>query len=519
MKQTPRLILTVLLVMAGIADLTVAATIHVPQDYKTIQAAVDQASAGDTILVTAGIYRERVRLKEGITLRSAGDDARGTLGLKRAEAVILDGGGKDGDGPGVAMAEGSTLNGLTVTNVGLYDDVEWKKHHATQGNEQPHEHIGQPGTAGVSVIGVNCTIRHNIVHHIGYTGIAIQGVAGRFCTPQVQQNICYRNMGGGIGSMRGSTAIIESNVCYQNFYAGIGHEGAAPLVVNNECYENIRAGIGVSEGAKPVVRGNKCYHNRRAGIGIRTDPSTAPVIEDNDCYENDMAGIGCEERCAPLVRSNRCYKNALAGIGCRDGARPLIVGNECRDNEMAGIGVEGGAAAVIQGNKCLNNKLVAVGVTSAATATILDNELSRTGGAPPIIAVKEGSSALIHGNRISGGGVAAVLIQGKATIDGNTFTGIGEQQGNAVWVWEGSTAAISENSFVGYRTAINAMKAAVVISENKVKGFRGTAIVVKDGAPPPHVFGNTAISADPAAKVVDVSGPSGVVEKNGLQEE
>lgn len=80
-------------------------------------------------------------------------------------------------------------------------------------------------------------------------------------------------------------------------------------------------------------------------------------------------------------------------------------------------------------------------------------------------------------------------------------------------------AAISENSFVGYRTAVNAVKAAVVITANTVKGFRGTAIVVKDGAPPPHVFGNTAISADPAAKVVDVSGPSGVVEKNGLQEE
>ena len=55
------------------------------------------------------------------------------------------------------------------------DDDEWKKHHQTQGEHQSHEHIGEPGTAGISAIGVSCTITNNIVHHIGYSGIAIQG--------------------------------------------------------------------------------------------------------------------------------------------------------------------------------------------------------------------------------------------------------------------------------------------------------------------------------------------------------
>lgn len=83
------------------------------------------------MLVTAGTYRERLRLKESVTLRSAGDDAKGKLGLTRADATIIDGGGKLGEGPGVAMAEGATLDGFTVTNVGVYDEAEWSKHHAT----------------------------------------------------------------------------------------------------------------------------------------------------------------------------------------------------------------------------------------------------------------------------------------------------------------------------------------------------------------------------------------------------
>ena len=65
------------------------------------------------------------------------------------------------------MAEDSKIDGFTVTGVGLYDDTKWKKHHATQGAQQAHEHIGVPGTAGIAVMGIaHCTVMNNIVHHI-----------------------------------------------------------------------------------------------------------------------------------------------------------------------------------------------------------------------------------------------------------------------------------------------------------------------------------------------------------------
>ncbi|MFH1301213.1 MAG: DUF1565 domain-containing protein, partial [Planctomycetota bacterium] len=121
-----------------------AETIRVPEQHKTIQAADDAAQAGDTILVASGTYKERIKLKAGLTLKSDGDDSKGTLGLKRAEATIIDGGGEQGEGAGVTMAERSTLDGFTVTNIGVYDDAKWNKHHATQGEEQSHEQIGAP---------------------------------------------------------------------------------------------------------------------------------------------------------------------------------------------------------------------------------------------------------------------------------------------------------------------------------------------------------------------------------------
>lgn len=69
------------------------ATVRVPQDHAAIQAAIEAARDGDEVVVGAGTYRERIRLKPELVVRSAGEDAMGKLGLKRAEATIIDGGG------------------------------------------------------------------------------------------------------------------------------------------------------------------------------------------------------------------------------------------------------------------------------------------------------------------------------------------------------------------------------------------------------------------------------------------
>ncbi len=506
------------LIAVAAADPVLAAVLRVPHDHKTIQAAIDASRSGDAISVAAGTYRERVRLKPGILLQSEGDDARGIDGPKRAEATILDGGGGDEKAPGVVMAEGSTLDGFTITNVGVYDEAVWKKHFDSHGEELGDEEgsVQAEGTTpAISIRGVNCTVVHCIVHHNGDVGIGILGKENTRTAPLISGNFVHRNMGGGIGVAEGAEPIIRGNVCRENLRAGIGCRKADPIIIDNVCFQNIRAGIGCREGSKPVMRGNKCYQNRRAGIGIRME-GTAPVVEANECYENDMAGIGCRDGASPILRNNLCRNNKLAGIGCRDGARPLIVGNECRNNELVGIGVQTKAVAVIQGNRCVGNKMVAIGVTEGSTATISDNDLSRTAGLPPIIAVKDGSTATIRDNRITGGGVAAILVQGRATISGNIFAGAGGKQGNAVWVWEKSNATVRDNVFDGYRSAISATKATVVITGNTVRRFQGTAIVVTDSQTPAHVHGNTAVSADPNAKAVAVQGPAGVVEGNVL---
>lgn len=383
-----------------------AATLRVPDDFNTIQSAIDTVKVDDTVLVAAGTYREPLKLKAGVIVKSAGNDEKGKLGLKRAEATILEG--------GVEMAEKAVLDGFTVTGVGNYDEKLWQHHFDTQGNEQPHEHIGADGRPGIAVA-ADSSVLNNIVHHIGYTGIAITGGS-----PRIVGNVCYRNMGGGIGSMKGSAAIIEKNECFENFFAGIGCDAASPAIRDNFCHDNIRAGIGISEGSSPKVTGNRCFKNRRAGIGIRTGEDTRPLVENNECSDNTMAGIGVEE-----------------------GTRPTLAKN-----------------------KLSNNKLVAIGVTGGSEAVIRGNEMSRDGGAPPMIAVLEASKAIITGNTIYGGGVAGVLVKGKAEVRDNHFIGSGPKANNAIWAHAGAEVTLGGNRIEGWKQELAVAKDTKVITDD-----------------------------------------------------
>ena len=216
------------------------------------------------------------------------------------------------------------LDGFTITRFGKYDSEEWERHWTERGENQSYEHIGKFGAPAIAIVGVSCQVENNIVSHNGDTGIGNIGADGLTSFPLIINNTCFRNMGGGIGSMKGAGGIISKNKCFENFYAGIGHNGASPIVENNICYNNVRAGIGISN-ASPIVKKNHCYKNRRAGIGIRSGEETKPLIEQNECNENGMAGIGVEKKAAPTIRNNNCHSNLMAGIGVEEEVLHLLL--------------------------------------------------------------------------------------------------------------------------------------------------------------------------------------------------
>lgn len=434
-----------------------AGTISVPGTHKTIQAGIDAAKSGDTVLVESGVYKESIKLKPGITLRSAGNNAKGKLGLKRAETTIIDSAGKI---PGVEMAEGATLDGLTVTHAGKFDQAAFDKHYESRGEHLPDEQgaVGfEDSESAVQVANVTATVKNCIVHDNGHTGI---GVGGKTNASQIHNNVVYRNMGGGIGLANGTTALAKGNNCFQNLRGGIGCRASSPEIRENRSYHNVRAGIGIREGATPLVICNECFENRRAGIGNRMK-GTAATIKNNRCYRNGMAGIGTRNQATPRIEGNECFENEMAGIGVTADAQPTIIGNKIHGNKLAAIGLDRCKAgiAVIRDNEITATTLVAIGINPGWTVEVEGNQISREGGMPPLVMIFKGAKATFTENEFTGSGVAAIRSQGEIAVKGNTFKCPAPRKGGppqfAVWALAGSTVGFADDNMVeGWREAV-----------------------------------------------------------------
>jgi hypothetical protein len=87
-------LLRLLLIAFTLATPAVANTIHVPADQKTIQAGIDAANPGDTVLVAPGTYYENIDFKgKAITVTSSGGAANTIIdGGSSAAAVTFQSG-------------------------------------------------------------------------------------------------------------------------------------------------------------------------------------------------------------------------------------------------------------------------------------------------------------------------------------------------------------------------------------------------------------------------------------------
>jgi nitrous oxidase accessory protein NosD len=112
-------LVTAVPVLADGQIISVIHIIHVPQDYTTIQGAINASSDGDTIIVAPGLYKENVVINRSLTLKGAqaGVDARTRSGN---ETIIQPDGGT-GISIRTANRTGTNyvvvIDGLTVRNV------------------------------------------------------------------------------------------------------------------------------------------------------------------------------------------------------------------------------------------------------------------------------------------------------------------------------------------------------------------------------------------------------------------
>jgi len=263
-----------------------AATLGVPGTYATIQAAIDAASSGDTVLVSAGTYVENLTLD----IRNAGITLKSESG---ADSTIIDG-NINGSVIAINGARNTTVDGFTITNgsgIGFGS--------TTRGG-------------GIFINNNNVTIQNCIIYNNEVTafGGGIYVYNGNSIT--ISNCAIYSNAatlsGGGIG-IESDTVTISRCRIYNNSATGdengnggggIWAKDASPMITNCIIYGNevtahdgVGAGIGLvsTATASPVITNctitrNKGVGDRGAGIGLgRCDPIiTNTIIANNTKY-------------------------------------------------------------------------------------------------------------------------------------------------------------------------------------------------------------------------------------------
>lgn len=318
-----------------------SAEIYVPDNYKTIQAAIDSASAGDTIIVRSGNYYENISFQgKAIILTSELGPEVTTIDGSQAEAVVLFINNETAS---------SVLSGFTITNgSGSYRAaVNWyygggvRCHHAS------------PIIVG-NIIELNSVLR-------GYGGVG-GGLYLDNSSAQISFNIIESNAswnGGGI-AISESSASISDNIILGNYSwngGGIYVERDSSAIKYNTIRKNYAnyGGGGIlcndhssSRNTANIIEGND---GREAGGGIACLQYSTPVIDNNVIKNNylshplhgDGGGILIGFDSNALIINNTLIGNSATvggGLVCHSNSKSVVINTIFWKNIASDRGME-----------------------------------------------------------------------------------------------------------------------------------------------------------------------------------
>jgi hypothetical protein len=312
-------------------------TIQVPDDYPTIQEAVDAAAPGDLILIAPGTYEEAVSVTtDDLTIR----------GLDR-KGVVLEGGFELANGIMVVGANGVAVENMTAQNYtangfywtgttgyrgsyltalrngdyGIYafDSVQGQFDHSyAAGSPDAGFYIGQCYPCDALITDV--VSEHN---GLGYSGTNSGGNL-------VIVNSVFRNNRAGVVPNSGSYELcyperdttVVGNIVHSNNQPDTPAIDVAILAMGN--------GILVAGGVNNVIERNLVYDHTKTGIGL------VPFLEEDpndDLPTEDEWATPCEETKDDVPASDVVGPILWNAIGNR------VIGNVAEANGVADLAV------------------------------------------------------------------------------------------------------------------------------------------------------------------------------------
>ncbi|MBS3788190.1 right-handed parallel beta-helix repeat-containing protein [Candidatus Bipolaricaulota bacterium] len=328
----------------------------VPDDFSTIQKAINEAGNGARIIVKPGLYKESIDFKgKSITLESTDPENPETV-----KETTID--GSETENSVVIFRNNETketiLSGFTIR----------------EGSGFPPNPSANSFGCGVLVVNSSPVIKNNIIKNNGY------------------------GYGGGLFVGYNSSASIKDNT-----------------FENNQSY--LGAGVLVAADSSPTISNNLFRDNKghRHGGAIAVEFSSSPLIKDNEIHDNTACsggGIMVTHNCSPKIINNEIKENYGScnggGLKIEDHSSAIVRGNKISNNDATtggGINIVNASPNILD-NKITNNVARdhggALKIRGPSRPIIKENEIvgnisKKEGGA----IVSLGSSPQVIGNVFS----------------------------------------------------------------------------------------------------------------------
>jgi parallel beta-helix repeat protein len=227
------------------------ATIVVPDDFHTIQEAINKAGSGDTIRIKAGTYMENVLVNKAISL----------IGEDRYNTVI------DGSKLGIVI-------GITVSNVFI-------------GNLTVRNAGSSIGDSGINLSGVeNCTINGNLLIENGNNGIMVYQSVGNVVVGNI---VAETDQSGIILYGSSNNTVSENNVQNASRYGIALQDSYYCRVTENNVTSSYEGIVLLSSNGNSVSR-NTVTESTSQGIRL-DDPSDYNTFTGNTLTNNGEHGF------------------------------------------------------------------------------------------------------------------------------------------------------------------------------------------------------------------------------------
>lgn len=282
--------------------------------YSSIQAAINDAAAGDTVRVLAGTYDENISLKSGVTLQGAGAVSTIINGRRAGSvvtAIAVDSAAKI---DGFTLTGGSNIRGggiynygsaLTIANVTINGNTAgyW-------GGGIMNEH-GAPNLLNVTISGNTAMFGGGIFNDHCSPTISNTAISGNTAKPELY------GKGGGINNYWSSPTITNTTITGNAAMYGGGIYNqylSSPLIYNTVISGNsaTQGGGGIHNylSASPTLISGVVTENTAGyGGGVYNDNNATLLVQNSIITANTGGGILSERDSAVTSNYNDFWNN------------------------------------------------------------------------------------------------------------------------------------------------------------------------------------------------------------------